>query len=181
MPAIVTAAELAAELGTDPKRLGRWLRAERKLGHALLAAHAAGAPWEFTQEQATQLAEAFRVSAARGQVSDSAVQRKAEAIIRDRLAEHLGMRLQPREIKLITIRRERSEAKLYIAFADHEASLYATGGGWVAQALRTWKVEVVVIDISPELRDEIRAAQGGQRMVNPDEAGDVAADDEALA
>jgi hypothetical protein len=72
-------------------------------------------------------------------------------------------------LKLITIRRERSEAKLHIAFADQEASLYATGGGWVAQALRTWKVEVVVIDIPPELRDEIRAAQEGQRMVNPDE------------
>ena len=224
MPVIVTAAELAAELGTDPKRLGRWLRAERKRGHALMAGRAAGARWEFTREQATQLAEEFWVSAARGQVSDSAVQRKAEAIIRDRLAEHLGMPLEPREIKLaagasvhvdavsadgtvlaeifarqgelkggqqkkvaidtlklITIRRERSEAKLYITFADQEASRYATGGGWVAQALRTWKVDVVVIDIPPELRDEIRAAQEGQRMVNPDEAGDVAVDDEALA
>lgn len=190
-----------------------------------MAGRAAGARWEFTREQATLLAEEFRVSAARGQVSDSAVQRKAEAIIRDRLAEHLGMPLEPREIKLaaggatvhvdavsadgtvlaeifarqgelkggqqkkvaidtlklITIRRERSEAKLYIAFADQDASLYATGGGWVAQALRSWKVEVVVIDIPPELRDEIRAAQEGQRMVNPDAAGDVAVDDEALA
>jgi hypothetical protein len=67
----------------------------------------------------------------------------------------------------IMIRRERSEAALYIAFADQEASLYATGGGWVAQALRTWRLEVVVIDIPPEVRDEIRATQEGQRMVNP--------------
>ena len=210
MPVMVTAAELAAELGTEPRRLGRWLRAERERGHALLAGRAAGARWEFTREQATELAEEFRASAARGQVSDSAVQRKAEAIIRDRLSELLGMPLEPREIKLaagasvhvdavsadgtvlaeifarqgelkggqqkkvaidtlklITIRRERSEAKLYIAFADREASRYATGGGWVAQALRAWKVEVVVIDIPPELRDEIRAARKASGWSTP--------------
>ena len=80
-------------------------------------------------------------------------------------------------LKLITIHRERPEAKLYIAFADKAASEFATGGGWVAQALRTWDVKVVVLDIPQELRDEILAAQGDQRMTNPDQAvGDVTPD-----
>lgn len=75
-------------------------------------------------------------------------------------------------LKLITIRHERPDTKLVIAFADLEASAYATGSGWVAQALRTWEVEVVVVDIPQGLRDEICAAQKQQRMVNADEAAD---------
>jgi hypothetical protein len=79
-------------------------------------------------------------------------------------------------LKLITIREERPDTKLVIAFADAEASAYATGGGWVAQALRTWKVGVEVVNIEHDLRDEILAAQKQQRMVNADEAaGDVVA------
>lgn len=75
------------------------------------------------------------------------------------------------------MRCERPGATLVLAFADKEASKFATGGGWVAQALGTWGVKVEVVDIPPELRDEILAAQTGQRMVNADEAsGDVALD-----
>ncbi len=167
----------------------------------------------FSRQDADQVVEAFLASA--GQVSDSEVQRRAEAIIRGRLAERLDVRLDPKIItlaagapvhvdavspdgsvmaeifarqgelkggqqkklaidtlKLITIRRERRNTELVIAFADSEASAYATGGGWVAQALRTWNVKVEVIDIPQELRDEIRAAQKQQRMVNADEAAD---------
>src|SRR4051794_20387603 len=77
-------------------------------------------------------------------------------------------------LKLITIRHERPETKLVIAFADAEASAFATSGRWVAQALRTWNVNVELVEIPTALRDEIRAAQRRQRMVNADEAaGDV--------
>jgi len=75
-------------------------------------------------------------------------------------------------LKLITVRCELSEAKLMIAFADKAASAYATGGGWVAQALRTWDVKVVVVAIPQALRDEILTAQKGQRMVNVDDVVD---------
>ena len=77
----------------------------------------------------------------------------------------------------ITIRHEHPETELVVAFADQAASAYATGGGWVAQALRTWKVQVEVVEIPPELREELLAAQSKQRMVNADQAtGDVALD-----
>ncbi len=75
-------------------------------------------------------------------------------------------------LKLITIRQECPETELVIVFADKEASAYATGGGWVAHALRTWNVRVEIVEIPQELRNEIRAAQGKQRMVNADEAAD---------
>jgi hypothetical protein len=151
---------------------------------------------------------------------DSVVQRRAEGVIRERLAERLRVRLEPKEIelaagapvhvdavspdgqvlaeifarqgelkpgqqkkvaidtlKLITVRCERPGATLLVAFADKQASKFATGCGWSAQALRTWGVQVEVVDISQELRDEILAAQTSQRMVNADEApGDVAID-----
>jgi hypothetical protein len=78
-------------------------------------------------------------------------------------------------LKLITIGRERPEARLVLAFADEAAAAYATGGGWLAQALRTWSVSVEVVEIAPALRAEIRAAQRRQRMVNvSDVADDVA-------
>jgi hypothetical protein len=67
---------------------------------------------------------------------------------------------------------EAPETALMLAFADEEASAYATGGGWVAQALRTREVKVEVIDIPESLRDEILAAQKNQRMVNADEAAE---------
>lgn len=178
MPDIVTAAQLAADLDANVKRLVRWLRAERERGHELLAGRPPGARWAFSREHGDRLAAEFTAAAARGVGSDSAVQRKAEGVIRDLLAEHLGVGLRPRGVKLaagapvnvdavsdegtvlaeifarqgelkpgqqkkvaidtlklITIHRERPEAKLYIAFADKAASRFATGGGWVAQAL----------------------------------------------
>jgi hypothetical protein len=220
MPDIVTAAQLAADLDVNVKRLVRWLRAERERGHELLAGRPPGARWAFSREHADRLAAEFTAAARRRLASDSAVQRKAEGVIRDLLADHLGVGLRPREVKLaagapvnvdavsddrtvlaeifarqgelkpgqqkkvaidtlklITIHRERPEAKLYITFADKAASQFATGCGWVAQALRTWDVKVVVLNIPQELRDEILAAQGDQRMTNPDQAvGDVTPD-----
>ena len=73
----------------------------------------------------------------------------------------------------ITLRRVHQDARLILAFADEAASRDATAGGWVAQALREWNVEVKVLDIPDELRAEILAAQSTQKMVNADEAADV--------
>lgn len=144
--------------------------------------------------------------------SDSAVQQRAEAVIRDLLAAQLGVPLEPKRLKLeggstvhvdaaarddsviaeifarqgqlkggqqkkvaidtlklITLRRVHQDARLVLAFADEEAAHYATCGGWVAQALREWNVEVFILDIPTDLRDEIRAAQTTQKMVNADE------------
>jgi hypothetical protein len=220
MAEIVTATQLANELHINLKRLGRWLRSERARGHTLLAGRPVGARWEFSREDADRLAEEFRATVAAGRVSDSAVQRRAEGVIRERLSEQLGVPLEAKVIelaagapvhvdavspdgrvlaeifarqgelkggqqkkvaidtlKLITVRHERPDVTLVIAFADEEASGYATGGGWVAQALRTWGVRIEVVDIPRNLRDEILAAQKDQRMVNADDAaGDVAMD-----
>jgi hypothetical protein len=66
------------------------------------------------------------------------------------------------------VRRERPGTRVILAFADSDAAAYATGGGWLAQALKTWEVEVEIVDIPVELRDEIRAAQTSQTMTNPD-------------
>ena len=74
-------------------------------------------------------------------------------------------------LKLITVRKERPGTELVLCFADQAAAAYATGAGWLAQALRTWEVRVEVVDISQELRDEILAAQRTQTMVNPDVSG----------
>jgi hypothetical protein len=147
--------------------------------------------------------------------SDSSVQTRAEAVIRDLLAQELGVTLEPTPLKLeggptvkvdaaapdntviaeifarqgqlkggqqkkvaidalklITLRRVHQDARLILAFADEAASRYATAGGWVAQALREWNVEVKVRDIPGELRAEILAAQSTQKMVNADEAAD---------
>lgn len=50
-------------------------------------------------------------------------------------------------LKLITIRRERPETRLVLTFADEAAAAYAQGNGWLAQALRSWEVDVVVVAI----------------------------------
>ncbi|MTD44897.1 hypothetical protein GKE82_11485 [Conexibacter sp. W3-3-2] len=210
MPTIVTCPQLAADVETSPRRLSRWLSQQRDAGHPLLVGIPARSPWRFTREQADQLASEFEAAEAESHVSDSAVQRHAEEIIRGLLAERLGVALAPRTItleagapvqvdaassdgavlaeifarqgalkggqqkkvaidtlKLITIHREQPAEKLVLCFADHEAAAYATGGGWVAQALRTWGVKVEIIDLPEDIRGEIRAAQDGQTMVNP--------------
>jgi hypothetical protein len=218
MAEFVTTTQLANRLEITANRLTRWLRKECDASNPLLAERVRGARWTFSQETADRLAEQFMASA--GQDSNSEVQRRAEAVIRGRLAQTLNVPLEPRVItlaagapvhvdavspdgkqmaeifarqgelkggqqkkvaidtlKLITIREEHPETELVLAFADKEAAAYATGGGWVAQALRTWNVSVEIVEIPQELRNEIRAAQGKQRMVNADEtADDVALD-----
>src|SRR5437763_674138 len=61
--AVVTAAQLAIELETNPKRLARWLRGERERGHELLAGQPPGARWEFSRRDADRLAGDFKAAA----------------------------------------------------------------------------------------------------------------------
>ena len=79
-------------------------------------------------------------------------------------------------LKLITLGRHHPRARLLLVFADGQAAAYATTGTWVAEALATWEVEVLVVDVGEELRAQIRQAQHRQMMVNPsvsDEALDL--------
>jgi hypothetical protein len=70
-------------------------------------------------------------------------------------------------LKLITLARILPDARLVIAFADREAAAYASTGTWVAEALATWRVEVLVVDVGPELSNAISQAQLRQVMINP--------------
>jgi len=70
-------------------------------------------------------------------------------------------------LKLITLRRNRPEAQLILAFADEQAAAYANTGTWVSAALAAWDVRVLVVELDPATRDGIRSAQLRQKMVNP--------------
>jgi len=100
MAQIVTVAHLADELQTTTSRLTRWLRGQRDHGHPLISGHRAGARWQFTREDADRLTEEFQAKGAAGRVSDSAVQRHAEGVIRELLAKRLEAPLEPKVITL---------------------------------------------------------------------------------
>jgi hypothetical protein len=49
-------------------------------------------------------------------------------------------------LKLATIARSYASARCIIAFADADAARSVTGGSWLAEALRTWGIEVLVVE-----------------------------------
>lgn len=69
-------------------------------------------------------------------------------------------------LKLITLRREHPGARLIVAFGDETAAACVTGRSWLAEALRTWGVEVLVVDVGADVRAGLVAAQARQVMVN---------------
>jgi len=69
-------------------------------------------------------------------------------------------------LKLITLARNRHDAKLVIAFGDQAAADCVTKRSWLAEALQTWRIEVVVVELEPAVRDGLRSAQVRQVMVN---------------
>jgi alkylated DNA nucleotide flippase Atl1 len=77
-------------------------------------------------------------------------------------------------LKLVTIARDHPDARLVLAFADAEAATYAARGTWVSEALATWGVTVLVVDIDEQLRANIKEAQVRQIMVNPSAASPTA-------
>lgn len=70
-------------------------------------------------------------------------------------------------LKLITLARARHNARLILAFGDQDAAACVTGGSWLAEALRTWGIEVFVVDLDGDVRNGLRAAQARQTMMNP--------------
>jgi hypothetical protein len=81
-------------------------------------------------------------------------------------------------LKLITVGRRRADAQLILAFADEAAAAFATKGTWMAQALATWGVKVLVVDLEADVRAGILAAQARQVMVNPEAAPPPEASDD---
>ena len=53
---VVTAVELAQRVGRDPRTFRAWLRSKGREGHPILAKHRLNDPWEFTPEEADQIA-----------------------------------------------------------------------------------------------------------------------------
>ena len=70
-------------------------------------------------------------------------------------------------LKLITLRQTYEGARLIIAFGDEAAAACVTATSWLAEALRTWQVEVFVVELDQVIRDGLLAAQARQVMVNP--------------
>lgn len=74
-------------------------------------------------------------------------------------------------LKLVTLARTRPESRLVLAFGDQVAADFLLGQSWLAEALRTWGIEVFVADIEQATRDGLQAVQVRQKMVNnPEEA-----------
>jgi hypothetical protein len=75
-------------------------------------------------------------------------------------------------LKLALLRKEPGHegTTAIIVFASKEA--HDSVSGWVLQAAKAFDVEFLVVDIPPELRDEILRAQGHQMMVSIDEVAD---------
>lgn len=70
-------------------------------------------------------------------------------------------------LKLITLARRREQSRLIIAFGDSDAAACVSGTSWLAEALRVWRVEVLVVGLDHDVRAGLRAAQARQVMVNP--------------
>jgi|GEM_PF-1893064 len=60
MTAVVTAIDLARRLHIEPKTFRSWLRRQAAAGHHLLRTHQHQASWEFTVDEANQLAAEYR-------------------------------------------------------------------------------------------------------------------------
>lgn len=70
-------------------------------------------------------------------------------------------------LKLITLKRTYPDARLAIAFGDSDAAACVTGKSWLAESLRDWEVDVIVVELDESIRDGLRVAQVAQVMVNP--------------
>ena len=56
--------------------------------------------------------------------------------------------------------------RLIYCFASHEAAKYARGDSWVARAALHFQVEITVVDLGNEQKQNVIAAQKRQIMVN---------------
>ena len=70
-------------------------------------------------------------------------------------------------LKLMALRHHRPNARLLIALADRQLVDSLTAKSWLAEALRTFSVDVVYVEITAGARAAIADAQVRQVMVNP--------------
>lgn len=61
--------------------------------------------------------------------------------------------------KLVTLAKGREGMRLIVAFADDAAAKSFMGRSWKAEVLRSWGVEVLVVELQGDVRDGIREAQ----------------------
>lgn len=71
-------------------------------------------------------------------------------------------------LKLVTLGKAYPAAHLVLAFADEEAAKQVINTGWLAEAVTTWGIEVMVVDLPSEILEGLRAAQLRQVMINPE-------------
>jgi len=69
-------------------------------------------------------------------------------------------------LKLITLARARPGARLIIALADETAAKPLMAKSWLAEALATFNIEVIIVELDDAVRQGIRDAQVRQVMVN---------------
>jgi hypothetical protein len=70
-------------------------------------------------------------------------------------------------LKLITLARKRKKTRLILAFGDQDAASCVTAKSWLAEAIRTWGIEVMVVELDPAVRKGLKQVQARQVMVNP--------------
>jgi hypothetical protein len=71
-------------------------------------------------------------------------------------------------LKLITLAHHRPGAQTIIALADQTVVDELTATSWLAEALHTFDVKVVLVDIDADARDKVAAAQVHQVIKNVD-------------
>lgn len=72
-------------------------------------------------------------------------------------------------LKLIFIQEKMGEPwRKIMCFADESVAKYVMGKSWVAEAARTFGVEVFVKELPEEQASLVKQAQVRQRMVNPE-------------
>ncbi len=76
-------------------------------------------------------------------------------------------------LKLITLGRAHPDARLVLAFADADAAAHVSSAGWLAEAVSTWGVEVIVVELPDDVRAAIWSAQYRQVMVTSDERTEI--------
>ena len=79
-------------------------------------------------------------------------------------------------LKLITLVRARPGTRTILGLASDAAAKAVSGRSWLAEALRTFDVEVLVVELPPDVRSGLVAAQHRQRMVNPTAEDEVSGD-----
>lgn len=73
-------------------------------------------------------------------------------------------------LKLITLARHRPGAQTIIAVADEAVVKELSAASWLAEAFKTFGVNVMLVELDPDSRDEVAAAQVRQVMTNTSNA-----------